>query len=90
MNIIKNKEFKKQLQEGDSFGELALLYEAPRAASVKAMTFCKLFALRRDVFKNAVKQIAIRNMKENLEIISKILLFGKLVKRLILSFLNIY
>jgi cAMP-dependent protein kinase regulator len=37
--------------EGDSFGELALLYNAPRAATVKASSECTLFAVDRFTFK---------------------------------------
>ncbi|CAE7677870.1 PKAR [Symbiodinium sp. KB8] len=38
-------------KQGDSFGELALMYNAPRAATVKAKGFCKLWALDRLTFK---------------------------------------
>ncbi len=35
--IIINNEIKKTLKSSDAFGELALLYNAPRSASVKAI-----------------------------------------------------
>lgn len=41
---------------GDSFGELALLYNAPRAASIRAKTNCTLWALDRETFNNIVKE----------------------------------
>ncbi|KXZ43473.1 hypothetical protein GPECTOR_89g493 [Gonium pectorale] len=40
---------------GSAFGELALLYSAPRAATVKASTRCVLWVMERAVF-NAVKR----------------------------------
>jgi cAMP-dependent protein kinase regulator len=45
----------KTYEEGESFGELALLYNAPRAASVIASSNCSLFALDRECFNKIVK-----------------------------------
>lgn len=41
-------------EPGNTFGELALMYDAPRAATVKASTDCVFFALDRDSFRNIV------------------------------------
>jgi cAMP-dependent protein kinase regulator len=43
---------------GDAFGELALLYNAPRAASIKAKTNGRLFQLDRVTFNHIVKEAA--------------------------------
>ena len=43
---------------GEAFGELALLYNAPRAATIKAQSYCKLFALNRETFNHVVKEAA--------------------------------
>ena len=43
---------------GESFGELALLYNAPRAATIKAKTDCVLWVLDRETFNNIVKEAA--------------------------------
>ena len=46
--------FKKQYFKGDYFGELALLRNAPRAASVMAVTNCKVLSLDRPAFKRLI------------------------------------
>lgn len=40
---------------GEAFGELALLYNAPRAASIRAKTDSVLFSLDRITFNHIVK-----------------------------------
>ena len=42
------------LGEGAFFGEMALLSEKPRNATVKAKTYCDIYLLHKDAFKNAV------------------------------------
>jgi len=48
---------------GDIFGELALLYNAPRAASVKAKAPCLLWKLDRDTFNNIHKVASEKSRK---------------------------
>jgi len=43
---------------GDAFGELALLYNAPRAASIRTKIGGKLFQLDRTTFNHIVKEAA--------------------------------
>jgi len=54
--VLGGKEtFLKNYGPGDVFGELALLYNAPRAASIQADTDCLLWVLDRNTFNNIVK-----------------------------------
>jgi len=48
----------KEYQPGEAFGELALLYNAPRAASIRAKTAADLWALDRRTFNHVVKDSA--------------------------------
>jgi len=48
--------FLKNYQAGDVFGELALLYNAPRAATIKADSDGQLWVLDRGTFNNIVKE----------------------------------
>ena len=46
----------KKYNSGDVFGELALLYNAPRAATIKADSESLLWVLDRNTFNNIVKE----------------------------------
>lgn len=56
--------FLKNYLPGEIFGELALLYNAPRAASIMALEDSELYSLSRDVFNHIVKQSAIKNREK--------------------------
>lgn len=48
------------VEDGGSFGELALMYNAPRAATVIAVANCRLWAVDRDTFKYTLMNHAIK------------------------------
>ena len=56
----------KTYQPGEAFGELALLYNAPRAATITAKTASTLWQLDRDTFNHIVKDAA-QNKRDRYE-----------------------
>ena len=57
---------------GESFGELALLYNVPRAASIQAKNECTLFALDRECFNHIVKDSARKKREQYDEVLNKV------------------
>ncbi len=68
----------KKYEPGDSFGELALLYNAPRAATIRTVNDVITWVLDRETFNNIVKDAAQKkrekyeNFLKNVEILSTI------------------
>jgi cAMP-dependent protein kinase regulator len=58
--------------QGDTFGELALLYNAPRAATVMAAEKCKMWALDRTSFAALVQGAMQKRRRETDELLSKL------------------
>jgi len=56
--------FLKEYQPVEGFGELALLYNAPRAATIKAKTDYVIWKLDRDTFNHIVKDAAARKREK--------------------------
>eukprot|EP00440_Ansanella_granifera_P035774 gb/GFBE01038804.1/.p1 GENE.gb/GFBE01038804.1/~~gb/GFBE01038804.1/.p1 ORF type:complete len:426 (+),score=134.06 gb/GFBE01038804.1/:1-1278(+) len=63
---------------GDVFGELALLYNAPRAASVDATDKCIAWQLDRETFNHIVKEAAVKRSTMYESILKKVSLFYSL------------
>ena len=55
----------KTINAGDSFGEHALMNNSPRSTTVVAVTDCKLWALKRQVFKKILEFIFTLNYEQN-------------------------
>lgn len=54
----------KTYEPGEAFGELALLYNAPRAATIKAKIDCLLWVLDRNTFNHIVKDASMRKREK--------------------------
>lgn len=72
-----NSELVTTIAEGGSFGELALIYGTPRAATVRAKTDVKLWGIDRDSYRRILMGSTIRKRKMYEEFLSRVSILGK-------------
>ncbi len=60
LSCYKNEVKVRDYKSGDAFGELALLYNAPRAATIKTDSDCILYSLDRQTFNHIVKDASMK------------------------------
>ena len=70
--LIVNHKLIKILKKGESFGELALLHDAPRSGSIKAITNCLLWTMDRKNFRKIIEHINKIKYEENLQFIDSV------------------
>ncbi|KAJ8546790.1 hypothetical protein ON010_g11446 [Phytophthora cinnamomi] len=66
------------LSPGLGFGELALLYNMPRAATIRAVTGGELWALERNTFREILASHKLNRLNRTLEVLGKIAILSKL------------
>jgi cAMP-dependent protein kinase regulator len=66
------------ISDGGSFGELALIYGTPRAATIKAKTECKLWAIDRKTYRRILMGSTIKKRKMYEEFLSKVKILHEL------------
>lgn len=66
---------KKTIGQSDYFGELALLYNAPRSASIRTIQDSYFWAIHRKTFKKVVQDITAKNFRENRKFLDNINFF---------------
>ena len=70
------------LSEGTAFGELALIYKSPRAATIKAETDCKLWKVERSWYRGLLGQIRKRIHVEKRRFSGQVIVNSKGLKNL--------
>ena len=69
---------KKTISKGGAFGELALLYNSPRSATITALTDCAAHVLDRKTFKSIIMANAVRIRNIRYQFLDKIKVFEKM------------
>lgn len=77
--VFVNNDLVTTIQEGGSFGELALIYGTPRAATVRAKTDVKLWGIDRDSYRRILMGSTIRKRKMYEEFLSRVSILGKCI-----------
>uniref|UniRef100_A0A3Q0KDY6 Camp-dependent protein kinase type I-beta regulatory subunit, putative n=1 Tax=Schistosoma mansoni TaxID=6183 RepID=A0A3Q0KDY6_SCHMA len=80
VDIFLNNEYSSTIGEGGSFGELALIYGTPRAATVKAKTEVKLWGIDRDSYRRILMGSTIRRRKVYQEFLCRVPILDNLDK----------
>lgn len=65
VNVEINGSKKRVLASGCGFGDLALLYNSPRSASIKCETMSFFWVIDRKTFRNVVEEISTKKFEEN-------------------------
>lgn len=63
VRLLINKKVIKSIKEGENFGELDLLYCAPRSGTIIAETDCHLWVMERKIFQKKLIILLILTMK---------------------------
>lgn len=80
VDIFVNGQKVLNIGEGGSFGELALIYGTPRAATVKAASEVKLWGIDRDSYRRILMGSTIRKRKKYDEFLAKVSILENLDK----------
>ena len=77
LEVYVNEKLVRTLKPGDGFGELALLYGAPRSASIKATETSQLWGIDRHTFRKAIEEMTAKEYEENRKFIDAVKFFSK-------------
>eukprot|EP00923_Selenidium_pygospionis_P034312 GHVN01059863.1.p1 GENE.GHVN01059863.1~~GHVN01059863.1.p1 ORF type:complete len:781 (+),score=76.66 GHVN01059863.1:1512-3854(+) len=64
-----------QMKAGKAFGEIALIHNTPRSATVKCLDDGSVWGVQRTAFRNILKQLSARNFQENRQFLDSVKIF---------------
>jgi cGMP-dependent protein kinase len=77
LEVLVNGQRVNILEPGVGFGELALLHDTPRSASIVGLEKCGLWGVDRKTFRSAVESVNALNFLENKAFIDNVVLTRK-------------
>lgn len=80
LEVIIDGELKNTIKSGDGFGELALLHDSRRSATIKTIDKSTLWGLDRDTFQTYVQKVNTQNYELNKQFISSVRIFAPLTE----------
>ncbi|XP_037911380.1 cGMP-dependent protein kinase 1 isoform X2 [Hermetia illucens] len=88
-DVIKNNEIINTFGAGNVFGELAILYTAKRAASIKASSQAKVWKIERTKFRTIMVNLGSREREENLNFLRSVPLLKDLPEEILLRVVDL-
>jgi cAMP-dependent protein kinase regulator len=79
LNVLYASEIVATLGPGKAFGEIALMYNCPRTATIKAKTECKLWAMDRNTFRRILMSDSIKRRALYESFLAKVPIFESLI-----------
>ena len=76
VSVIVDGEIKATLKRGQFFGDKALLYNAPRNATIRCEEDCRFWVLHQRHFQSSLRKIRLEQFKENKRFIEDVKFFG--------------
>lgn len=80
VDVIINDVRVNSLKAGESFGELALIHDTPRTATVKSIINSSFWTLDRQTFRKILEDLNVKNYQENKTFIDSVPLFSILTE----------
>lgn len=71
----------KEMEKGECFGELALIYAASRSASVKALEYCRFWCLSNRIFQTVLSDMVRNNYALAKPLVNQLALFSFLSQK---------
>ncbi|CAL4105791.1 unnamed protein product [Meganyctiphanes norvegica] len=78
MEVVKDGDVLGKMSSGKAFGELAILYNCTRTASIKACTHVKVWVLDRRVFQQVMMRTGLKRLEDNMNFLSSMPLLKNL------------